>query len=254
MRFNDALKHIGLSTRSSRISTALNTNYIAALYSIGVSKVVSWFFGYTAWLRVVNEEKIVCRCEQTTCSFPAGFYSFADLDNFTVYSQINPDLYDVRDFVPGFVASCTPLEAILQATFVCLYETKCIETLIPHFPRLNELPSIRPLDRSLLSKYPRDVTVNRLVEELFLERWTVSVDFQQYFNHCAPKTCMYSFARQADVVYTITLLLSLAGGLQTILRFLVLRVVKWILRRRGTRQDNTVSVAAIEITMQSKWN
>ncbi len=97
----------------------------------------AWFTGYTSWFWTDNNKtRTICGCDQNTCSFPAGFYSLADEGNFYSHADMIPQMYNASDFVPGFVGSCTPLEAVLQATFVCLYDIECIKKLVDYFPRL----------------------------------------------------------------------------------------------------------------------
>lgn len=41
--------------------------------------------------------------------------------------------------VKGFYTGCTPLEALLQSTLDCLYETECLLFLTNYFPDLNQV-------------------------------------------------------------------------------------------------------------------
>jgi len=139
VRLTNALKLLLLSTHSNRISSALNTNYIIGVFLYGDGSAYGWAFSDTAWSRTVDNKIIKCRCDETTCSFPAGFYSFADIDNFYNHITLRFQEYNDTDLVPGFVGSCTPLQAILQATFVCLYEIVCIKKLVHYFPSLAQV-------------------------------------------------------------------------------------------------------------------
>lgn len=98
------------------------------------------------------------------------------------------------------------------------------------------------------SKYPLDVVVRSLVEELFLERWNTSTAYSEYYRRCAPKICTYSYMTQADFAYMITLLISLSGGLETILYFFTPFVVAFILQRSCFRKhrSETANAAAPE--------
>ena len=99
---------------------------------------------------------------------------------------------------------------------------------------------MKPLNGSTKSKYPRDVAVRSLVEELFLERWNTSAAYSEYYHRCAPKICTYTYMTQADFAYMITLLISLSGGLETILFFFTPLVVAFIMKRscfRTTRSE-----------------
>ena len=45
--------------------------------------------------------------------------------------------------------------------------------------------------------------------------------FDHYFNQCAPQSCQHSYTKQYDLIYVLTTLIGLFGGLTTGLRFLV---------------------------------
>jgi hypothetical protein len=139
VRFNNALKLIQLSTHSSRISTALNTNYVLGVTLSGDGRSYNWWTGFTSWHWTVNNQTTKCHCEEDTCSVPAGFYSFVDVGDFYSHINMKPQIYNASDFVPGFVGSCTPLQAVLKATLICLYDKECIKKLVDYFPRLTQV-------------------------------------------------------------------------------------------------------------------
>jgi len=113
------------------------------------------------------------------------------------------------------------------------------------------IPTIEILNSSISSKYSRNVTVSRLFEELFLENWTISIDYDRYYASCAPKICIYSYTKRSDFGYMITMLISLYGGLQSILVFFIPRIVKYFMKRRF---NNTRNVTTIQISLRSKFD
>lgn len=72
---------------------------------------------------------------------------------------------------------------------------------------------INPLNTSITSKYPLNVNVSHLIENLFLEQWNISIDYKQYYIQCSPEICIYSYTKRVNFIYIITLLISLGGGL-----------------------------------------
>ncbi|CAF3814784.1 unnamed protein product [Rotaria magnacalcarata] len=214
IRLNNALKLIELLTQTNYFSSALNTNIVYFVNRIMFHEIFVYGSSNTAWYSIVNNETKICGCQFNTCFLPVGFYSFADEINFNRHTIIEPHKYNASDLVPGFFGACTPYEAIFQAKFICLYDIKCIKKLTHYFPRLVQLMStIQPLNTSVPSKYPRNVTVNHLIQEIFLEQWRVSIDYIKYFAACAPKICTYSYTKQINFAYTITMLISLPGKL-----------------------------------------
>lgn len=99
------------------------------------------------------------------------------------------------------------------------------------------------MNTSISSKYPLDVNVSHLVDDLFLEQWNISINYERYFTQCAPKICTYSYTKRADFVYMITLLISLCGGLQIILRVVIPSIVKYFMEKRSnTIMTNQISI------------
>ncbi|CAF2956088.1 unnamed protein product [Rotaria sp. Silwood2] len=226
VRLNNALKLIKLSTQSNVISSALNTNIVYSASRFVNFQTYKYISSYTGWHWTANNQTTICVCHINTCTLPAGFYSFADKNDFYLHTKLVPQEHDVSDLVPGFVGSCTPYEAVFQAKFICLYDIKCIKTLADYFPRLAQLiPTIKVLNASIASKYSRNVSVSQLVEELFLEQRRISIDYNHYYAACAPKMCTYSYRKQANFAYTITMFISVYSGLRTILRFIVPLIV-----------------------------
>ncbi|CAF1238357.1 unnamed protein product [Adineta ricciae] len=119
--------------------------------------------------------------------------------------------------IKGFFAGCTPLEALLESTLDCLYDHKCIQLLLHAFPKLNQL-NISWSD-SILSTKNENISINNYFKALFVTNWSLNVDHPTYFHQCSPSTCTYTVKDQMNLSYTITLLISLYGGVIIILRF-----------------------------------
>jgi len=265
--FKNALKLIRLSTCSSHSISALNTNYVLGVF-LGWSSNYTTFLSYATYVSniewTVNEDNqtIKCYCEQRSCSFPAGFYRFADNGDFYAHTKPDPYKYNITDVVPGFVGSCTPLDAILEANLTCLYNRTCFRKLVRYFPRLNQVKqqnmtdlfaksnfdfvflqiveTIHPLNSSISSRYSSKDNVSTLVDEHFIEQWNISINYSEYFHQCSAKICTYTFTKRADFLYIITLLISLCGGLQTILRFCVPILVDHFLKRPSINSENRI--------------
>jgi hypothetical protein len=139
MHLNNALKLIELSIRSNRVFTEVNTNHIVAVVLRDNGAANGWLFGHTSWYWTVDNETTYCHCDRNTCSFPSGFYSLSETSDFNNHTVMVPQKNNASYMVPGFVGSCTPLDAVLQATFVCLYDINCINELGHYFPGLRQV-------------------------------------------------------------------------------------------------------------------
>ncbi|UJR29494.1 hypothetical protein I4U23_010707 [Adineta vaga] len=111
--------------------------------------------------------------------------------------------------VNGFFTGCTPLEALLQTTFDCLYSLNCIQLLITKFPNLNKINNT--WNDSLLSSNQEKKSIYEYLNDLFVQQWSIDIDYLEYFIQCSPSFCTYTSWDHTDFSHAITLLISLYG-------------------------------------------
>jgi hypothetical protein len=70
-----------------------------------------------------------------------------------------------------------------------------------------------------------------------IEEWNVLMMYETYYNECQPIQCSYKVARKNDVIYIVTTLFGIAGGLTTTLKLIVPRLVKLARKKRGRQQQ-----------------
>ena len=121
---------------SSQIVSALNTNYILTLVTGFPGYPPLFYTASVFWDFYINNSIVKCQCDLASCSSPAGFYNFSDSKDYKVHYHIKPYLYNASDVATGFIGSCTSLDAVLQATFVCLYDVQCLARLAFYLPAI----------------------------------------------------------------------------------------------------------------------
>jgi hypothetical protein len=117
--------------------------------------------------------------------------------------------------VPGFFHGCSPLESTLRSTLTCLYNSTCLNQIII------AQSIIAPLNPLLLSRFSINTTVNDLAAESFVEEWTSHISYSKFFDKCHPSYCQYSVTSRHDLLFILTSVLGLYGGMTTVLYFLV---------------------------------
>ncbi|CAF1367976.1 unnamed protein product [Adineta steineri] len=123
--------------------------------------------------------------------------------------------------VSGFWKACYQLDALFKSTLDCLYDADCLVLFSDYFPSLNNMN----LTSSILSSSPKNVSVENRLSYLFVDEWSTKINYSKYVEDCAPLFCTYAITDQINFSYTITLLLSLYGGLVIMLRFIAASVV-----------------------------
>ncbi|CAF2956062.1 unnamed protein product [Rotaria sp. Silwood2] len=154
----------------------------------------------------------------------------------------SPAAIDGR-LVPGFRVGCFPLEALLQSTLECLYDITCINMLQSMYTSSNLI--YHPLNSTISAS---NTTVQSLVSELMVDRWETSMNYTGYYASCAPVLCTYSINEKGDLIYIITTILSIYGGLNVALKLFTPLIVKFgrFLLMRHRRQVQPI-VATIEM-------
>ncbi len=147
------------------------------------------------------------------------------IDQSSIYKYPNKTrLFDVKHFYTG----CYVIESLLQSTLECFYNQSCINQTLFH---LSSSPSmiVIPLEPSLLKEYSENSTIQDVLNKLMIEEWNSSKLYDVYYNKCSPKQCSYILETRNDLIYIFTILFGVAGGLATILKIVVPRLIKLIL-------------------------
>jgi len=157
-----------------------------------------------------------------------------------IYNRSGSILYSV----PGMYFGCSTTEALLQSSLECFFRRNCIDEFLAHFPVNNLTDSAAILNISTLKRSEVNSTVQELVNRLMVEQWQVSFDYHVYYERCQPKQCTYIYNSKDSLIYIITTLLGLIGGLVNMLKILVPFLVKHLYQladRNRWRRQQTVT-------------
>ena len=139
--------------------------------------------------------------------------------------------------IPGFLVGCSSLESLMRSTLICLYNQTCLDLI-----NIANISTITPLNASLSTQFPPNMTVENMIPNMFIEQWSYNVSYSAFFTQCQPSSCSYSVSQRKDFLKIVTILLGIYGGLTTVLHLiaplLVTMTNKIIERFRGT--TNTV--------------
>ena len=192
------------TTQSNALFSALFTNYYfyvrkRNVYAIGYSE----YYG------------------NCTCTFSA-----ACVEQYPIYDSNDKVLFTV----PGMYTGCYVIESLLQSTLQCFYDQTCINQLQSYFLSSSTM-YITALDSSLPTQYFINSTIEDLLDHLMVEQWNSSHMYENYYNACHPAQCTYTHQAKNNIIYIVTTLIGLVGGLITVLKLLVPQLVKFIRRK-----------------------
>ncbi|CAF1443745.1 unnamed protein product [Adineta steineri] len=217
--FSLSLSTIRKTTQSNALFSAQQTNYYAYTLSGNIYTYTdpNWYDG--------------CNCGATsTCK---SQINIRDAYNNTIYM-----------YVPGIYTGCYVIESLLQSDLRCFYNQSCIDKLQSYLVPLSQM-NVSALDRSLLVRFVENSTTQEMMDELMIETWNSSIMYESYYNECQPSQCSYTVETKNDAIYIITTLIGLVGGLITVLKLAVPRMVKLIvfcIRRYRMRQNAVIPI------------
>jgi hypothetical protein len=172
------------------------------------------------------------------------FFSATCTTRSSILDHLSPkSLFDV----PGLRMGCYMIESLLQSTLECFYSQTCIDTLRSYLTVSSSMPVIA-LNASLSSVYNVNSTIQELVDNLMIEQWNASPTYERYYNECHPTQCTYTFETRNDLIYIFTTLFGITGGLTTVLKLIVPRLVKFIMyciQKQRTRVVPEMSVVVV---------
>jgi hypothetical protein len=202
--FLSLLQTLRDTTQANTLMSALQTNYFF-LIDDGDNQTS------------ITPQDYNCSCMSSpACIEPLAIYGD---DNLTVIFT-----------VPGLHLGCFIVQGVLQSTLECFYNQTCIDTLQSYIISSTEMYNVSCLDSSLSSRYNETSTIQELVNQLMVEKWNLSSTYENYYKECQPIKCTYSYVTKNDVLYIATTILSLIGGLATVLKFVIPQLVKFIPR------------------------
>jgi len=120
-------------------------------------------------------------------------------------------------YLPGYVVGCLPLESFLRSTLECLYDQLCVNQM-SSYVESSYFPTA--LNRTN-SRFTVNTSVNIIVEEMFIEAWLFNKSYENFFQECQPISCSYISSERYNLIYVITTLLGLYGGISILLKLLV---------------------------------
>lgn len=168
-----------------------------------------------------------------------------------------PDL-----MIPGLVVGCSPVDGLRMSTLECFFSPSCIATILTYLdyftqidgsPPIDFVPPVNlplvitPLNESKLFRFLPTTRVGSIVDELFIEKWTHGSDYEKYYATCAPRNCRYEHVKRNDLLYLLTSLLGIYGGLTVALHFLAWNAVRFFEQIKSRIDSRRNAVQPVEI-------
>ncbi|CAF0761016.1 unnamed protein product [Adineta steineri] len=173
------------------------------------------------------------------------------LSTYECYRETMINESGISSIIPGMFQTWNPLEALLISTLECFYQDQCLSQ-ITKFINLTQISNKK--FTKLSSNKTQYKRIDKIVNNLFIQSWNNESLFDSYFKHCHPLECQYSYKTRLNFIYTITTILGLIGGINTVLRLLLPILVKsifsisnFVFRRRHQNVIRTRQTISLRI-------
>ncbi|CAF1296618.1 unnamed protein product [Adineta ricciae] len=193
-----SLSSIRQTTQSNILFSARQTNYELGVYQNVV--VYSIPYSYSG-----------CSCASSAkCAYQCR-----------MYNGFHPT---VLFYVPGMYIGCYPVESLLQSDLRCWYNQSCISQVQSYFNASAPM-NVTALKAAVSEEFVTNSTMEEILGKLMIEEWFPTLMYENYYNACSPSECSYVVEVRNSVVYIVTTVIGVIGGLVTILRLIVPRAV-----------------------------
>ncbi|CAF0883894.1 unnamed protein product [Adineta steineri] len=132
----------------------------------------------------------------------------------------------------GIQGGCSVMDSVLKSSLICWFENTCLNQLriLVNTAKLPTLPSITPLNSTLSSQYFPNTSIEKIFNEIMIEEWNFTSPYSIYYQKCKPSSCSFTYEKKTGVIYITTIIISLIGGINVILRLLSPLIIKIIFK------------------------
>ena len=143
------------------------------------------------------------------------------------------------------------VEAALQSDLRCFYDADCLQRLSNNLGLSNiNISSIILMNSTLEnSRFRPEAQLLDIVSNLMVESWNNQISYKNYFDKCRPSMCTANYIGRGSIIYSVTAIIGLIGGLTKAYKFAVPLIVKltsqyvvpFIKRKYTVRRNHSVS-------------
>ena len=130
--------------------------------------------------------------------------------------------------IPGMLSTWFPFQSLLISTLECLYSDVCLSQIKAFINENVSSTSFTTLTPS--SNFTPNATyeqVDVLARRLFVESWDNESSYESYFDQCNPLACQYTYQSRFSLIYIVTTVIGLIGGLLIVARLAAPVIVKF---------------------------
>jgi hypothetical protein len=170
-----------------------------------------------------------------------------DCPNISEHLLIIPCSFYPSCFSSGIYAGCYAVEALLQSDLRCFYDNLCLQQLISSLQLTTNTSSLS----NSTSQYQVNSSLLQIISNLMIEQWNNQTFYQNYFDQCQPDECTATYVQRGNILYIITTMTGLIGGLTKAYMFTVpilVKIVSSLIIRFKRKKIVNIRVVPLELT------
>ena len=205
--------------RGNQYLSGFNKNMYLAVLSVDVFQLTSvdpFLITTSSWTgRNANNETCACVTD------PACELSFGE-----TLGRFKP---------PGIFYGCFITDSALKSSLLCWYNKTCLYELQLEFSSVGVTieTNISALDPTLPSRFPPTTSLQTIVNEIMVEQWNREISYSFFYQQCRPASCSFTYTQRSDLIYIITTVVGLFGGLNVVLKLISPIIIKAFIRRHN---------------------
>ncbi len=132
----------------------------------------------------------------------------------------------------GLHGGCSIINSVLKSSMECWFNKTCLSQLRTLFKNASvSIPdSVTPLNETLSSRYYPSTSIETIFNEMMIEEWNFSYSIEKFYSKCKPSFCSFTYEKEINIVYIITIIVSLIGGINTILQLISPLIIKIVFK------------------------
>ena len=216
--------------RVDQYVSGLETNTYLRVNYVDEESTPSPYRVYPTFKMYNNHSENMCNCgKKTDC------YQIDDIDSPIIYPM-------------GISMRCSLMDTVLKSSLACWFDHDCFASFHEYmtFFNTNLRSNISSLNDSISTRFSSNDTMESIMSELMVEFYNISVSFRNYYHTCQPLSCTYPLEIRSSLIYMVTTIIGLLGGLSVVLRLITPLILKLIFRRQCQR--NNVRIAFVEVS------
>ncbi|CAF4164670.1 unnamed protein product, partial [Adineta steineri] len=178
--------------------------------------------------------------ERTTCSCDLNDQCYDVMGLFS-YTLVGNDIIRYTNFsLPDILIGCVVVSSVLQSSLSCFFNQTCFDRIHNSIQTTQSI-NISILDLNNTRFSPHD-HIETIMNSLMIETWNEKIDYDKYYEQCAPEQCTYVYTSANNPFQTVTVIIGLFGGLSVVMKIVVQFVVRWIRNQTRLHPGRTVLI------------